>query len=195
MRGLFATVLRILAVLGKELLETFRRPWAVASIVLGPFVILIVFGLGYLGQPAIRAALVVPAGSGLPTDLATYQDHAEGGVTIVAIDAAEGTARDRLRTRDVDLIVIAPDDAQATLQRGEQAVLRVEYDSIDPYIGLLADNAADRISSAVNRELIRRAADEAQKEARCISPPPTPRSCCCPSPAWWPGTGWPAASS
>ena len=52
MRGLFATLLRILAVLGKELLETFRRPSAVASIVLGPFVILIVFGLGYLGQPS-----------------------------------------------------------------------------------------------------------------------------------------------
>jgi ABC-type multidrug transport system permease subunit len=171
MRGLLTALLRILAVLGKELLETFRRPWAVATIVLGPFVILVVFGLGYLGQPAIRAALVIPDGSGLPTDLATYQDHAGGGLTIVAIDAAEEAARDRLRARDVDVIVIAPDDGQATLQRGEQAVLRVEYDSIDPYIGLLVDNAANQISSAVNRELIRRAAEEAQKEASAAGSP------------------------
>lgn len=165
MRGLLAAMLRILAVVGKELLETFRRPTAVASIVFGPFVILIVFGLGYLGQPSIRAALVIPAGSGLPTDLATYQGHADGGLTIVAIDADEGTARDRLQAKEVDVVVVAPEDAQTTLQRGEQAVLRVEYDSIDPYIGVLAGNAADRIASAVNRELIRRAAGEAQKAA------------------------------
>ena len=165
MRGLLAAVLRILAVVGKELLETFRRPTAVASIVFGPFVILIVFGLGYLGQPSIRAGLVIPAGSGLPTDLATYEGHADGGLTIVAIDADEGTARDRLQAKEVDVVVVAPEDAQATLERGDQAVLRVEYDSIDPYIGLLAGNAADRIASAVNRELIRRAAGEAQKAA------------------------------
>ena len=127
MRGLLTAMLRILAVLGKELLETFRRPTAVASIVFGPFVILIVFGLGYLGQPSIRAALVIPDGSGLPTDLATYQDHAEGGLTIVAIDAAEETARDRLRAKDVDVIVVAPDDASgdAATRRAGRAASRI----------------------------------------------------------------------
>ena len=119
MRGLLAALLRILAVLGKELLETFRRPWAVATIVLGPFVILVVFGLGYLGQPAIRAALVIPDGSGLPTDLATYQDACRRvGRRSSPSTPTEEAARDRLRARDVDLIVIAPDDGQATLERG-----------------------------------------------------------------------------
>jgi ABC-type multidrug transport system permease subunit len=175
MRGLLAAVLRVLAVLGKELLETFRRPWAVATIVLGPFVVLVVFGLGYLGQPAIRASLVIPEGSGLPTDIATYRDAAAGSVDIVAIDATDATARDRLREGDIDLIVIAPADGQATLEAGEQAVLRVEYDSIDPYVGFLVGTAADRISSVVNRELIRRAASEAEEAAAAAASPLPPR--------------------
>ena len=101
-----------------------------------------------------------------------------GGLTIVAIDAAEETARDRLQAKDVDVVVVAPEDAQATLERGDQAVLRVEYDSIDPYIGLLVDNAADRIASAVNRELIRRAAERGAEggERRRFAAPGTLRA-------------------
>ena len=40
-----------------------RRPGALLSIVLGPLLILGLFGLGYTGQPDMRAIVVVPAGS------------------------------------------------------------------------------------------------------------------------------------
>jgi ABC-2 type transport system permease protein len=61
------------------------------------------------------------------------------------------------------------------LEAGEQAVLRVEYDSIDPYVGFLVGTAADRISSVVNRELIRRAASEAEEAAAAAASPLPPR--------------------
>ena len=60
------SLLRILAVTGKEVVEVLRRPGALVSIVLGPLLILGLFGLGYTGQPDMRAIVVVPAEAGLP---------------------------------------------------------------------------------------------------------------------------------
>ncbi len=157
--------LRILAVVGKELVETIRRPWSVLSIVLGPFVILAIFGLGYIGQPSIRAALVIPPESGLPADLATYRAAAGDALQIVAVDPERVTAGARLAAQEVDVVVTAPADAQATLERGQQVVIQVDYDSIDPYVQLLVTNAADRIAGAVNREVIRIGATEAADAA------------------------------
>ena len=57
--------LRVLAVAGKEMVEILRRPSALVSVVAGPVLILGLFGLGYLGQPPLRAELVIPPGSGL----------------------------------------------------------------------------------------------------------------------------------
>jgi ABC-2 type transport system permease protein len=158
MTGILAALLRILAIVGKELLETIRRPWSVLSIVLGPFVILIVFGLGYVGQGTIRVAIVIPVESGLPSDLATYQQAAGSAIQIVGVDPDAAVARARLARREVDLVVIAPTDWQADARAGRQAVLSIEYDSIDPYSGLITTTAASRIEAAVNREIIRMAA-------------------------------------
>ncbi|HVQ22540.1 MAG TPA: hypothetical protein VMT36_04655, partial [Candidatus Saccharimonadia bacterium] len=69
---LVKAVLRVLAVTGKELVDVARRPLAIFSIVFGPFVVLAVFGLGFAGPPALRTELVIPVGSGLPTDPASY---------------------------------------------------------------------------------------------------------------------------
>ena len=50
MRALATTILRLLALVGKELIEVIRRPGALVSLVLGPFLIMAVFGLGYNGE-------------------------------------------------------------------------------------------------------------------------------------------------
>ena len=54
MRALATTLLRLLALVGKELIEVIRRPGALVSLVLGPFLIMAIFGLGFNGerQPA-----------------------------------------------------------------------------------------------------------------------------------------------
>ena len=50
--GPFKSVVRIWAQVRKELIQVRRRPGAFFSLVLGPFLIMAVFGLGYTGHPA-----------------------------------------------------------------------------------------------------------------------------------------------
>ena len=77
--------LRVLAVAGKETVEILRRPSALVSVVAGPVLILGLFGLGYLGQPPLRAELVIPPGSGLSDQPAAYTDLASDRVDIVGV--------------------------------------------------------------------------------------------------------------
>jgi len=62
----FQVLTRILAYIGKELVEVARRPAALASLVLGPFLIMAIFGLGYDNSVSpFQAELVVPASAAI----------------------------------------------------------------------------------------------------------------------------------
>ena len=75
--GVAAT--RLLAIIGKELVEVVRRPGAVLSLIVGPFLIMALFGVGYQGYRApLRTVLVIPPESGLSTDIETYRTMAAG---------------------------------------------------------------------------------------------------------------------
>src|SRR5512142_1861963 len=100
---------RLLAFVSKELIETIRRPGALLSLVLGPFLILAMFGIGFSGiRRPLDTVVVVPAQSGLPQDPAEYQKFGGAGVNIVAVTPDEAGARQLLAQQKIDLVVVAP---------------------------------------------------------------------------------------
>jgi ABC-2 type transport system permease protein len=157
---------RLLAIVGKELTETVRRPGALISLVAGPFIILAVFGLGYDSvRDPFRAVLVVAPESGLPTDLGAWESFETGEVDIIDVVADEADGRAALAGGTADLIVIAPSDARANLEAGQQTTIRVEYSMIDPIRSSYAVVAAREIANEVNRQLITRAVSEGREYA------------------------------
>ena len=58
----------------------------------------------------------------------------------------------------MDLVIVAPRDAAASLAAGRHAVMTVLYDAVSPYRAFLAVTAADRVASAVNAQLVAAAA-------------------------------------
>ena len=170
---LFKRPLRILAVMGKEVVEVLRRPKALVSIVAGPVLILGLFGVGYVGQPPLRAELVVPAGMGLPTDTAGFAAIAGDRISIVGITQDPSLGRAVLRSHSADLLVIVPPDAKARLAGGEQTVLDIEYDTVSPYRAFVAGAAAEAIVAGVNRAIIAEAAKQAADQAAAAGHPVT----------------------
>ena len=165
-------ILRLLTLVGKELVEIIRRPGALLSLVLGPFLIMVVFGLGYNGvRRPLETVVVIPPGSGLPTDVAKYEQLAGGGLHVDSVVPDVGAAQQRLAEGSIDVIVVAPADAQAQFKAGKQSVIQVVVDTVDPiranYAGFLAGNLA----SAVNQEIIRQAVGEGQDAAIAAGDP------------------------
>jgi ABC-2 type transport system permease protein len=167
--GLFKLIVRILAIVGKEIIEVMRRPGAVVSLVLGPFLILAVFGLGYQGiKRDLNAIVVIDPASKLPTDVATYQDLQVRGVKVTEVMTDRAAAEQRLGTDQADVVIEVPADPLTTIESGKQAELRVVTDITDPVLANYTSFMAETLTSAVNREIYRLAAQQGEKYAVSI---------------------------
>lgn len=175
----FAVLFRLLAFVGKELAESLRRPGAILSLVLGPFLIMAVFGLGYDGvRRPLETIVVIPLSTGLPTDVTPYQDLAGGGLHITLVTPDRAAAETQLADRVVDVVIVAPAEPEATFRAGEQSVIDVMINAVDPIQANYAGFLADALANGVNRRIIERAAAEGsayvlqvgQSEAALISP-------------------------
>jgi ABC-2 type transport system permease protein len=160
---IIATAIRLLSLIGKEMVEAIRRPGALVSLILGPFLIMAIFGIGYSGERRpLETLVVIPPSSQLPTDPAKYQELAGGGMHIVGVVPDRAEADARLASGELDAAVVAPEDPEATFKQGKQSVFEVVVNVVDPvqanYAGFLASN----LSAAVNREIIRQAAEEGE---------------------------------
>jgi ABC-2 type transport system permease protein len=159
MFALSKSIVRITSFTGKELREVFRRPGVLASLILGPFGIMLVFGLGYTGtrQP-FDTEIVIPRGVSLPTDPATYQQLGQGRIRVVRVGDDPTGARDRLATEQIDLVVEVPANAVDELRAGHRTTVKIAWNEIDPVYDQLAQLAVTTLVSAINSEIIRQVA-------------------------------------
>src|SRR5205807_7527579 len=119
---LLKTWTRTTSFIGKDVIETIRRPGALFSLIIGPFLIMGLFGLGYSGQyRPLNAVLVVPASANLPRDVNFYQQFTGDSVHIVEISDDADQARQRLLRQEIDLIVITPPDVEQNFLNGHQS--------------------------------------------------------------------------
>ena len=149
----------ISAFIGKEMRELVRRPGALISLLLGPLIIMAVFGAGYTGtRRPFDAVVVVPEQSGLPQDIAYYQDLAAGRLNVIEVASDADAARERLQRQEVGLVVIAPEDPATELQQGRQSVVTVEWNQVDPVGNSLAQFVVTSFLQELNRRIIEQAA-------------------------------------
>jgi len=164
--GLVKLLVRILAIVGKEIVEVMRRPGAILSLVLGPFLILAVFGLGYQGiKSDLTAIVVVDPASKLPTDIGTYQGMEVRGIKVIDVTPDAAGAEQRLRAGQADVVIEVPSDPMSTIESGKQAELRVITDITDPVLANYTSFMAETLSPAVNREIYKIAAEQGEQYA------------------------------
>ena len=159
MGSLWRSLVRVTSFSGKELRETLRRPGMLFALVLGPFLVMLLFGLGYTGQrQPFATEVVIPAESSLPRDAAFYQELAPGRIQVVSVTDDRAAALDRLEKLETDLVVVAPENAAEQLRQGEQTEILVAWNQVDPIYDGLARLAVSTMVSALNAEIIRQAA-------------------------------------
>ena len=161
MGDLWHSLVRITSFSGKELRETLRRPGMLFALVLGPFLIMLVFGIGYTGarQP-LATEIVIPAGSNLPRDAEFYSELAPGRIQVTNVTDDRQEAMRRLERLETDLVVVAPENATEQLRQGKQTEILVAWNLVDPVDDGLARLAVSTMVSTLNAEIIRQAAAE-----------------------------------
>jgi len=156
--GPYKSFIRIFAQVRKELIQVRRRPGAFFSLVLGPFLIMALFGLGYTGtRRALDTAIVIPPGVGLPSDPAYYQSLAGPGLNVVEVTQTPDQPLADLAAQKLDIVVAAPANAVQTFQSGQQATITVSINQVDPVQAGYAEFVAQVLDQKVNEEIIKQA--------------------------------------
>ncbi len=158
-RAISQSIVRMASFTGKELREVLRRPGVLLSLILGPFLVMFLFGLGYSGYRApFVTEIVVPADSNFPTDPEDYAELAPGRLDVRNVGNDAAAAEQRLRDGEIDLLVVAPENAAAELRAGRQTTIRVAWNQVDPVYDQLAQLATSILVSSLNAEIIEQAA-------------------------------------
>lgn len=171
MRDLFITAPlksmgRILAQVRKELIQVRRRPGAFFSLVLGPFLIMAVFGLGFTGtRNPLATAIVIPPGLNMSTDAAHYQQLVGPALSVVSVTSSADQPLADLAAQKLDLVVVAPADARAQITNGKQATIAVYINQLDPISAAYAGSIAQAMNQKINQEILSKAVAEGQSFA------------------------------
>jgi ABC-2 type transport system permease protein len=172
-QGVRARIIRTLGFCRKELLSVLRQPRLLVTLVLGPFLILLIFGLGYRESPhPFRTLLIVgDEEARVAAERADLSEAFGASIDLVgtATDVDEGMRS--LEGGEVDLLIIAPEDSMATLDKGEKAVFEVVHGEVDPVVRTSIDLIARLAVDEINRRVLAEVVGTAQQETQEVDEP------------------------
>lgn len=157
-------LVRVSTFLRGELVSTLRQPQVLLVLVLGPFLVLFAFGLGYERQLPTLATIVVGADDELADQVDTYIREAEPAT----LDY-RGTTQDRDRAlrrlgeAQLDLVVVLPDRTTDVLAQSDRAVIEIHQRSLDPVTTSQIQVAAEAAVSDINDHVLEQVVRNAQQ--------------------------------
>ena len=173
---MFKTLIHIFSFFFKEVNEILRQPRLVLSLIMGPFLVLLLFGLSYGGGvPEFRVAVVVPPNSLTPAQVEQLKQSVSANFTLVSTDWDETTAMDKLRRGEVDLVEVMPQNVESNLAAGKQSAVRFHYSAINPFNESWVQYLGAAQINDMNRTLLESAISQAQSQSNVLGniPPQT----------------------
>ncbi len=161
--------IRTSAFLRKEIVEILRQPRLVLTLVLGPFLILLLFGIGFRNEARpLRTLFVIDKDSGLAQQVEKYANSLGEQLIFVGVTEDLKEAVDRLARNQVDVVAVVPPDAYQTIRESQQAIITLYHYEIDPfqvdYVVIFGRVYVDEI----NRRILQTLAEESQTEASTV---------------------------
>jgi ABC-2 type transport system permease protein len=168
MNQLVEFLIRVWAFVRKELAEIIRQPRLLMILVLGPFLILLIFGLGYRNwEPSPRTLIVIPEDSKIRPQIEDLLGRLLG-IEVAGVVSSEEEADRRLVQREVDLVVTTPSDPFRDISISQHPVLEVRHLEIDPLEQLHVSTLERIYVDEINRQTLAQAVERSQAEAEKV---------------------------
>jgi ABC-2 type transport system permease protein len=153
----------------KEVAEILRQPRLVATLILGPFLILFIFGIGYNDSfKTMRTVMVVPEDSKIEEEIKEIANSLKGAVDLVDFVSTVDEAKQILANGEADLILVTPADPFNDIRSGQQSQLEMIHNEIDPLDKVFVNTLERAYVEEVNRLVWVRTLDRAKQEAEDV---------------------------
>jgi ABC-2 type transport system permease protein len=158
-----AGLVRVLSFFFKELNEVRRQPRLVLSLLLGPFIVLLLFGIGYRGgQPILRTAIVALPDLADELSLDMLTELSSLNFELVSVGEDRDAALAALRRGELDVVQIFPSDVEGRVLSGEQAEVEFASNEVNPLNEQWIQYLAYAEIVEINRALLRRSVESVQ---------------------------------
>ena len=169
MSRIWHSFIRASAFFQKELAEVLRQPRLILSLIFGPFLILLLFGIGYRDQArTVRALFIADPGSPQAQKIQAYASSIGPQLHYSGVTSSLEDALNQLRHGQVDLVVVPPANAAQTIRSNQQAMFTLYHNEIDPAQASYMEYLGQLYIDEVNRRVISSMASQGQTQAASV---------------------------
>ena len=166
MTRLFKFLIRISSFISKELTEILRQPRLILTLVLGPFLIMFLFGLGYPEQNrTLRTTFVAENPDALQGSMELFTNSASPAIADQDIESDRELALAKLALNQTDLVIVIPENPMETVESNQQAVFTIYHNEVDPFQIAYIQSVARIYVDDVNRRLLQTVTEQGQEDA------------------------------
>lgn len=159
------SIIRTLSFPGKEIAEIFRQPRLILTLVLGPFLIILLFGLGYPEEGrSLRTTFVVEDNNPFKDAVETFAKTIGPAIIYQGIENELDVALANLALGQTDMVVVVPDDPVNTIQNNEQAEFLIYHNEVDPFQIAYVRSVGRIYTDEVNRRVLTTLTREGQDD-------------------------------
>lgn len=161
--------IRASSFVGKELTAILRQPRLILSLVLGPFLIMFLFGLGFQEQSRqLRTTLVVEGDSPFASQVVGITERLSKPIIFQGVEQDKDVALAQLALGQTDLVIVVPNNPEETIRNNQQAVFTVYHNEVDPFQAGYIQFMGSSVTDLVNSELLRSLTAQGQEEAASL---------------------------
>ena len=159
-------IVRCTTFLRKELATVFRQPRLILTLILGPFLIMLLFGFAFRAEGrSLRTLFVINQGSPFAADVEEFAQTIGPAIIYEGIIPDRNTALDKLARNEVDLVIIVPDNPMEIIRNNQQAMLEMYHNEIDPIQVDYVRQVGRLYVDALNKKVLSSVTQENQQEA------------------------------
>jgi ABC-2 type transport system permease protein len=159
-------IIRSTTFLRKELATVFRQPRLILTLILGPFLIMLMFGFAFRAEGrSLRTVFVINEGSPFTQQVEEFAQTIGPAIIYEGIVSDRNQALGRLARNNVDMVIIVPENPMELIRNNEQAVLEMYHNEIDPIQVDYVRQVGRLYVDSLNRKVLRSVTAENQEEA------------------------------
>lgn len=159
-------IVRASTFLRKELATVFRQPRLILTLILGPFLIMLLFGFAFRKEGrSLRTVFVIGEDSPFVEQVEEFAQTIGPAIIYEGIIPDRNAALNRLARNQVDMVIIVPDNPMEDIRNNQQAVLEMYHNEIDPIQVDYVRQVGRLYVDSLNRKVLRSATAENQEEA------------------------------